>query len=139
MADRRRKRLTDRGAAAVEMAMMMLFLFLLIAGIFDLGRALYTLIGLQEAAQEGAIYGSFEPTGDIQERVKSSITFPQLEDENVTVTCPGPSPTGRELIEVTVDYDVDLTAPIISQWLGGTINLTRTFTGEVFLGTCIST
>ena len=45
---------SERGAAAVEMALMLPVLILLIGGIVDFGRAYYTQIMLTNAAREGA-------------------------------------------------------------------------------------
>ena len=125
---------TERGAATVEMAMVTIFLFMLIAGIVDMGRAFYAYIGVQEAAQEGAIYGSFDPDGDIRGRVLDSVEFPDLNaaGSTVTVTCPTPGS-----IAVTVSHQVNLITPIIGQWFGPTITIARTVTGQVFLGTCV--
>lgn len=44
----------DRGAAAVEMAIMLPLLLLLVFGIIDFGRMLNAQIGVTEAAREGA-------------------------------------------------------------------------------------
>ncbi|WP_144123338.1 TadE/TadG family type IV pilus assembly protein [Catellatospora sichuanensis] len=44
----------DRGAAAVEMALILPILLLLVFGIIDFGRMLNTQIKLTEAAREGA-------------------------------------------------------------------------------------
>lgn len=45
---------SERGAAAVEMALVLPVLILLIGGIVDFGRAYYTQIILTNAAREGA-------------------------------------------------------------------------------------
>ena len=71
------------------------------------------------------------------------MEFPPITDSEITVSCPnglvGPPPfTGGDLIAVTVDYDFDLITPIVGQWFGGQINLSKTFTGEVFLGSCLT-
>jgi Flp pilus assembly protein TadG len=50
VASRRR----DRGAAAVEMAIVLPLLLLVVAGIADLGRAFYYQIVISNAAREGA-------------------------------------------------------------------------------------
>jgi Flp pilus assembly protein TadG len=52
----------ERGQSLVEIALSMVFLIWLIAAIIDLGSALFTWIALRDAAQEGAIYGSLNPT-----------------------------------------------------------------------------
>jgi len=48
------RRTADRGAAAVEMALVMPLLLLMVFGIIDFGRMLNAQIALTEAAREGA-------------------------------------------------------------------------------------
>ena len=48
----------ERGQAIVELATSMVILLTLLAGVVDLGRALFTWITLRDAAQEGASYAS---------------------------------------------------------------------------------
>ena len=50
----------------------------------------------------------------------------------MAVSC---SPDGKR-VTVTVTHRVDLMTPVISQILGEQIELTRSFTGDVFGGTC---
>ena len=46
--------LSERGAAAVEMALVLPLLLIVLGGLVDLGRAFYTQIVLTAAANEGA-------------------------------------------------------------------------------------
>src|SRR5690554_1925723 len=46
----------ETGAAIVEMAFVTILLALLVCGVADLGRAVFTNIGVHDAAQEGARY-----------------------------------------------------------------------------------
>jgi Flp pilus assembly protein TadG len=48
----------EKGQSLVELAMSMMFLLILVAGVVDLGRAFFTYIALRDAAQEGAAYAS---------------------------------------------------------------------------------
>lgn len=54
MRSRSKKRLRERGAAAVEFAFILPILLLVIGGTVDFGRALYTQVTLTNAAREGA-------------------------------------------------------------------------------------
>jgi len=49
------------GQSLVEMAIMLVVLVTLLAGVLDLGRAYYVYLSLQDAAGEGAVYGSIFP------------------------------------------------------------------------------
>lgn len=45
-----------------EFAISLVVLIILLAGIIDLGRAMFTYMALRDAAQEGAVFGSVNPT-----------------------------------------------------------------------------
>jgi Flp pilus assembly protein TadG len=57
-----RNRLSDRGAAAVEMALLVPVLLLILFGIIDFGRLLNAQITLTEAAREAARAQTLNPT-----------------------------------------------------------------------------
>lgn len=118
------------------MAFVSILLILLVAGIVDIGRVLFANIGLQEAAQEGAIYGSFspDPPADIFARINDAVEYPPI--DSIVITCPA-----SDQISVEVTHEVDLITPIIGQWFGGSIELERTVTGQVFeaaVGACVA-
>jgi hypothetical protein len=52
-------RCSERGQSLSEFSMVLMFILILLAGVADLGRAFFTYISLRDAAQEGALYGSF--------------------------------------------------------------------------------
>lgn len=116
------------------MAFVAMFLILLVTGVADLGRAIFTYIGVQDAAEEGTMYASYHPDeiDDVRQRAVESIDYPELDPGDVAVSC---SPDGKR-VTVTVTHRVDLMTPVISQILGEQIELTRSFTGDVFGGTC---
>jgi Flp pilus assembly protein TadG len=53
---------SERGQSIVEFGVGMVVLIILLAGIVDGGRALFTYMAIREAAQEGALFGSTDPT-----------------------------------------------------------------------------
>lgn len=120
--------------------MLTLLLFILAAGTVDLGRALFTYIAVQDAAQEGTLYGSYRPedAGPIRDRAVESTDFPELIVGNVEVSCPDGSPTGGDSIAVRVSHEVDLVTPIIGNFLGGSIMLSSEHVGQVFNGECLT-
>lgn len=140
MVDKRKDRRDERGVATVEMAFVLMILIMLVMGVADLGRALFTYIGVQDAAQEGALYASFEPTSEsaIRTRVIDSIDYPALTAADVTVSCPDGSPTGGNTVSVEVTHTVNLVTPIVGAFFGGSLDLSREYTGEVFLGQCLT-
>jgi Flp pilus assembly protein TadG len=48
----------EQGQSLIELAMSLVVLLILIAGLVDLGRAFFTYIALRDAAQEGASYAA---------------------------------------------------------------------------------
>jgi Flp pilus assembly protein TadG len=49
------------GQSLVEFTVMVVFLLVLLMGVFDLGRAYFSYLALKDAAAEGAYYGSAFP------------------------------------------------------------------------------
>lgn len=124
----------ERGASAVEFALVAPILILLFAGIFDVGRAVYVSIPLQEAAHEGAVFASFNPgaPGQTVQRVIESATLIDLDPSNVSVSCP--DGIGGDEIAVTVSYDVSFVMPLSQMLLGDIISLVKTVHGTAFSG-----
>jgi Flp pilus assembly protein TadG len=73
------------GQGMVELALLMPFLVLLLAGIVDLGRGIRALTLLTNAASQGAQYATFNPTdtAGIRTRVTNA-----LEGSGITIADP---------------------------------------------------
>lgn len=56
--EKQKKTKNENGQSLVELALSMVLLLTLLAGLVDLGRAFFTYIALRDAAQEGASYAS---------------------------------------------------------------------------------
>jgi Flp pilus assembly protein TadG len=113
----------ENGQSLVELAISFTFLLMLLGGVVDLGRMFFAFITLQDAAQEGAIYGSYNPTDvqGIKDRIQSAATSPidtsEIEDGNIVVTyhtdtCPGMG------IEVQATYHFQFIMPLIPTFIG---------------------
>jgi Flp pilus assembly protein TadG len=111
----------DRGATAVEFALVLPLLLLLVCGIIDFGRALNAQITLTQAAREGARLEAFgDPSATVQTRTAGAA--PDLGGVNVTIaqTCaPGAGPADNA--RVNVSYSFTFITPIgaIAGLLGG--------------------
>ena len=102
----------EHGANLIEMALVIMLLLLILAGVVDLGRAFYSYIAITNAAREGARYASHVPhlTSGIRaatrdEAANSGIT---LADDQITID---PDPAGFPAaagspVRVEVEYDV---------------------------------
>jgi Flp pilus assembly protein TadG len=129
----------------MELAISVTLLLLILAGIVDLGRAFFTLMAMQDAAEEGVVYGVAFPREctNIVNRVRYNLSS-AVQPENTTVavyiknssdeplSCTSISSTevvaGREmLIEVTQPFQI--TMPILGAITGQTIPLKATANG----------
>lgn len=83
----------QRGQALVEFTIILPVFFLLVAGMFDFGMAIYSDLTLVNAAREGARLGVIEPgdTARIESRVRAMAGNLDSAKLNVTVTCERPS------------------------------------------------
>lgn len=111
----------EAGAAVVEFAITMTMLLVLVFGIVDFGRALFTMNNLTQAVREGARLGAVAPNGmgaetAIKQKVVASSALlggAPLTTANVTVL---PTSAGGTLqfMRVRVDYTFVPITPIAS-------------------------
>lgn len=122
----------QRGAAVVEMAFVTILLALFVCGIVDLGRVIFTNIGVHDAAQEGARFAAYNPPSNLADvQIIENVTvdatdYPDLTVGTVQVTCPAPSS-----VEVRVDITVNYVTPLIGDLFGGSIDLSQSYTSSV--------
>ena len=141
----------QRGQSLVELAISLTIILMLLSGAVDFGMAFFSYTAMRDAAQEGALYGSFNPR-DIQGiiyRVQKSSSNPvNLSDSTrvtITVTptngityeCQGTGPNGTNGIQVTVHYEYPLVMPFLGAFIGSqTIPLTATVTDTILSPQC---
>ena len=133
----------EKAQGLVEFAVSIVIVLILLAGVLDLGRALFTFITLRDAAQEGAIYGSINPTDytNIESRVRNSTNTPvDLTDTTniqVSSTVIGSACAGNG-IQITVTYpNFSLTTPFLGSILGSqTIPIRATVTDTILRPPC---
>ena len=110
----------ERGAALLEFSFMLLLLLILIFGIVDFGRAIYTANALSLAAREGARYAAVSSTptaADIQDTVIAHMSpfAGTLSRSNITVTFnygSSGSPPPLQSTTVSVAYPFTWLTPI---------------------------
>ena len=137
----------EKGQSLVELSAAIVILIILLAGIVDLGRAIFTLFSMQDAAEEGIIYGTSFPTHctQIRDRVEYNLgnsALPQdmtvvvriLNNSGVWQSCDSiPFSNvyaGKEMrIEVTQTFVI--TMPFLGAFTGQTIPLKATANGII--------
>ena len=99
----------DRGAAAVEFALLLPVLLLLVFGIIDLGRALNAQITLTQAAREGARLAALSEA-NVVSRTQTAATG--LSGVTVTVTACPSGGEGTSDATVQVSYPFTFITPL---------------------------
>jgi hypothetical protein len=128
----------ENGQGFVEFAVGITFLLVLLAGILDLGRAYFSYIALQDAAQEGASYASIAPTDidGIRGRVRATssgpIDFVLFDDSQIEIQPQG-GPCAGDGIKVIVKIDFLLVAPFFS---GNSLALSAEATETILQDRC---
>ena len=128
----------ERGQSLVEFAVSLVVILLLLAGAVEFGIALFQYIQLRDAAQEGALYGSINPTDTtgIINRVKAASTSP-IDLQNDTTVVITPTVSGNACVAdgvtVTVSYPHQIFMPFATLFTGGstTINLSAEVTDTI--------
>lgn len=134
---------TERGQSLVELALILLILLLLVAGIVDLGRMVFTYLTMRDAAQEGAVYGAIYPgqCEEVFDRIQANL--PVTETFTVTINgllctseaacdCSGSPQSSGDIITVMVTVeDFDITTPLISVITGPTVDFSATINDTV--------
>jgi Flp pilus assembly protein TadG len=109
MNSRRRRAWSSKGAAAVEFAIVVPLLLLVLLGLIDLGRLLFVQVSLNAASREGARASSLglasgQVDSIVQQSSPGTARLSALGDASLQVTsiaCPT-NPTGQQLTTVTV-------------------------------------
>jgi Flp pilus assembly protein TadG len=144
----------ESGQSMVELAVSIIVLFILLAGVVDLGRVAFYYITIRDAAQEAASYAAVFPNNNHQifaraldgiggsgvdaSRIDIHLTIKKGSDTyecNLSDTCASENDTTDSntvsvgnVIEITVtDSDFPITMPLLGTFIGGqTIHLTST-------------
>jgi hypothetical protein len=140
----------EKGQSLVEFAISLVMLVVLVSGIVDLGRALFTLITLNDAAKEGATYGSICPTDvdgiytRLMESASDPISLSNLteEDVSVCVSVPGSEDCGANVqvgneITVFVNHLHEISTPFLGSIIGRqNLLLTASARDKILRTTC---
>ena len=127
----------ERGAAAVEFAIVATLFFMLVFGIIDFGFAFHSWNNAANAAREGARKAAVDSTvQDVIDRTKAAASTLDPTKLTVTVTCShvvgvfssavcGPGLVEGDVVRVSVNYIYTMMTPIGSfvPGLGTTLNL----------------
>ena len=109
---------SEAGQAIIEFALTISLTLLLIFGMIDFSRAIYTTSVIQWAAQQGARAGIADPTADlvrvVSEAAKARLVGLDVEKVDVDVELLEAS----NMVSVTITYPFEFVTPV-----GGTIQM----------------
>lgn len=135
---------SERGQSLVELAVSLVLLLILLSGAVEFGIAFFQFVQLRDAVQEGALYGSMNPTDDagiiarVQGASNSPINLttitPVITYSDNTKKCEG------EAITVEITYQHQIFMPFLPQILGGntTLPLKASVTDTILSPVCPS-
>ena len=150
---------TQKGQSLVEFALSLTVIMILLAGAVEFGIALFQYVQLRDAAQEGALYGSLNPTDNagIIARVRAASDTPiDLQNDSDVIICAW-VPTDEEAagntctnntvsvdkacegegIQVRVSFPHRISMPFVSTFIGSnTILINVSVTDTILLPTC---
>jgi Flp pilus assembly protein TadG len=132
----------EKGQSMVELALMITILMVLLAGTVDLGRAFFTWLAMRDAAQEGASYGTIEPTDNAELRDRVWDNLEQVVTDPINDISVNPTVTGGSCMGGTIQVDVvypdfPLTMPFLGTILGSqTITITATVQDTILTPPC---
>lgn len=131
------RRPRQRGQALVEFALVVPLFALILFVLLDFGRVIYTQNTVDQAAREASRVGSLEPAAAAwkYDRIRSAAINSAVGIGLATASIVGQGcadcfyPDGASsggMVVVTVNSQVDLLTPILSQVLGGSFMVTST-------------
>lgn len=146
----------EKGQSLVEVAVSLPVILLLLVGTLDFGMAIFSYMILRDAAQEGALYGSFDPANvaEIERRARGispheagSLFYSpvELNDESLVKVavkssggdCQGSAGGKYNSLEVSVTYNYRMQTPFMLQILGSeSIPLTARATNIILQPPC---
>ena len=130
----------ERGQSLVELAVSLVLLLLLLSGAVEFGMAFFQFVQLRDATQEGALYGSMNPTdtAGITARVQGASNSPI----NLTTLTPVITYTDSTKkcegygIKVELTYNHVIFMPFISAVVGPTIPIKASVTDTILSPVC---
>jgi Flp pilus assembly protein TadG len=131
---------SEKGQGMVELAISLIIILIILAGLVDLSRTIITKMSLQDAAEEGIVYASVFPKDctQIQYRIMSNlakvktaktitIQYDLNSDGTVETLCSavgGTDVTKGKLMKITITTNFKVSMPFLGTAIGSNRNVT---------------
>jgi len=155
---------SEKGQSLLELAVVLVFILILLAGVVDLGRMMYEYLTMRDAAQEGAGYGAIYPNDcnhlitRVMQNLPDDNYAVQIQITDVhgtagTVTCDAAVANdyaaGRSALPyfgcmgntltVIIDHSTEITMPFLSAFTGPTVPMHVVIEDRIVRPGCSST
>lgn len=120
MNKQRQRRDRGRGQSLVEVALALPVILMVMLGMLDLGRAYYSLVVINDAADEGATYAAIRPNDVVGVKLRAaeaSAALVEIDPNNVNVIYPPGGLWPGQPITVTVAVEMPIFTPFIGVML----------------------
>ena len=135
----------EHGQSLVELAISLMIILMLLMGAVEFGIALFSFVTMRDAAQEGALYGSINPTDSDGIRYRAIAAASDLiiiEEDDITITpsgplCEGSTSGNPNTLEVAIERDQPIFTPLVAVMIGTeTITLRANITDTILSPVC---
>jgi Flp pilus assembly protein TadG len=120
----------EKGQGFVELALILPVLLIIVAGTVDLSRFYLTYTSLRDAAQEGANYGSLDPTRSTEIIARVRGFSNDTSTVGVDITFASPCAIGAA-INVKASQDFEVSTPMVGAFIGQTIPVSANVTNAI--------
>jgi Flp pilus assembly protein TadG len=141
---------SENGQSLVELGISLMVIMILLVGAVEFSIALFQFVQLRDAAQEGALYGSFNPADEsgIRWRVRAASQSPidlsntsLVPDSDIVVDYTNGKDSSNACegdgVTVTITFDHIITLPLIGPMIGSnTIPLEASVTDTILQPVC---
>lgn len=127
------KKASESGQSLVELAISLIVLLYLLLGAVEFGIALFQYISIRDAAQEGALYGSINPTNEAEMRARAidaAADVTPLTASNVTVTINGDKTVAQA---ISANQACEGSVIISGVYVPNVVTVSIVFDHEIFL------
>ncbi len=106
----------EKGASAVEFALILPILIMLVFGIFQFGIAYNNYITITHAAREGARLAAVDLNNPLLKQIIIERAYPiPITEADIIISTPEGTKIG-DPVEVEITYDITIEIPLVGSW-----------------------
>jgi len=107
---------SEKGASAVEFALILPILIILVFGIVEFGIAFNNYITITHAAREGARIAAVDLNNPDLKNIIIERAFPvQITEDDIVISTTEEKNIG-DPVEVEITYNISITIPLVGSW-----------------------